>query len=158
MGIRIRPAEASDLPALGAFALALAHAHVAIDHRRFVEPDGGVEAFLHFFSGELARPESVLLIADHDGTAAGYAFLRMEPGSLEALCAPSAWLHDVYVDPPFRGRGVARSLVSAAIHSARELGSRSLMLGVSPANRQAREFYLRLGLRDTMIEMRIDLE
>jgi ribosomal protein S18 acetylase RimI-like enzyme len=32
------------------------------------------------------------------------------------------------------------------------------MLGVSPANTEAKKFYERLGLRATMIEMRIELE
>jgi hypothetical protein len=31
------------------------------------------------------------------------------------------------------------------------------MLGVSPANTEARQFYERLGMRATMIEMRLDL-
>jgi GNAT superfamily N-acetyltransferase len=53
----------------------------------------------------------VLLIAEDHATPVGYAFVRMEPASIEALCEPSAWLHDVYVDPPFRGGGVGRQLV-----------------------------------------------
>ena len=68
----------------------------------------------------------------------------------------ASWLHDVYVDPAFRGRGVGHQLVAAAIESARRLGSSSLMLGVSPGNAQARGLYERLGLRETMVEMRLD--
>lgn len=158
MPTRIRPAEAGDLPALAAFALALAEMHVAIDARRFVAPDGGARSFLDFFRGELERPEAVLLIAEDRAMPIGYAFVRMEPAIFEALCAPSAWLHDVYVDPPFRGRGVGRQLVLAAIESARRLGASSLMLGVSPANAHTWQFYDRLGLRATMVEMRLDLD
>ncbi len=156
MAIIIRPAEANDLPALAEFALALAHVHVEIDARRFVPPDAGVHAFFEFFRGELERPETALLIAEHRSTSVGYAFVRMEPASIEALCQASAWLHDVYVDPEFRGRGVGRQLVSKAIEAAQQLGSSSLMLGVSPENTQARQLYERLGMRATMIEMRLD--
>ena len=46
--------------------------------------------------------------------------------------------------------------MAAAIESARRLGSSSLMLGVSPGNAQARGLYERLGLRETMVEMRLD--
>jgi ribosomal protein S18 acetylase RimI-like enzyme len=156
--IRIRPVEPRDVPALAEFALALAHAHVELDNRRFVVPDGGINAFLEFFRVELARPESIVLIAEDHSMPVGYAFLRMEPASIEALSKASAWLHDVYVDPSFRGRGVGRRLALAAIESARQLGSSSLMLGVSPANTQATHLYEQLGLRATMMEMRIDLE
>src|SRR6185369_14387887 len=155
MTIRIRPVEPRDLPTLAEFAIALANAHVELDNRRFVVPDGGVNAFLEFFRVELARPESILVIAEDHAMPVGYAFLRMEPASIEALSETSAWLHDVYVDPSFRGSGVGRRLALAAIESARQLGSSSLMLGVSPANTQARRLYEQLGLRATMIEMRI---
>jgi ribosomal protein S18 acetylase RimI-like enzyme len=158
MATRIRPAEARDLPALAEFVLALARVHVELDDRRFVIPDGGARTFLEFFRGELERPEVVLLIAEDQATPVGYAFVRMEPASIESLSVPSAWLHDVYVDPAFRGCGVGRQLVFAAIESAQELGSASLMLGVSPANTQARQLYERLGMRTTMIEMRLDFD
>jgi ribosomal protein S18 acetylase RimI-like enzyme len=158
MAIRIRPAEALDLAALAEFGLALAKTHVEIDDCRFVPPDGGADAFLEFFKGELERPESILLIAEDEMTPVGYAFVRMEPASIEALSEPSAWLHDVYVDPQFRGRGAGRQLVLMAIESAQQLGSSSLMLGVSPANKEARQLYERLGFRATMIEMRLDLD
>ena len=119
MTIRIRPAEARDLPAVAEFGLALAQMHARLDHKRFVVPDGGARAYLDFFTGELERPEVVLLIAEEHATPIGYAFLRMEAASIEAMSERSAWLHDVYVDPPFRGIGIGRQLVLAAIESAR---------------------------------------
>ena len=158
MTIRIRAAQDSDIRALAEFGLALANVHIEIDGRRFVLPQGGIRAFLEFFKAELTRPETILLIAEEQRTPVGYAFVRMEPASIEALCETSAWLHDVYVDPRFRGRGAGRQLVLAAIEAAKQLGSSNLMLGVSPANTQARQLYERLGLRATMIEMRLDLE
>jgi ribosomal protein S18 acetylase RimI-like enzyme len=155
---RIRPAEARDLFALAEFGLALARGHVELDARRFVVPGGGAQAYLEFFSRELERRETVVLIAEDRATPVGYAFVRMEPASFEALCEPSAWLHDVYVDPSCRGRGIGRQLVCAAIESARRLGSSSLMLGVFPTNDNAKHLYDRLGMRTTMIEMRLDLD
>jgi ribosomal protein S18 acetylase RimI-like enzyme len=158
MAIRIRPAEIRDLPTLSDFARALAHIHIQIDDRRFVVPDGSEHAFFQFFSGELERPEAVVLIAENDSIPIGYAFVRMEPATIEGLCKASAWLHDLYVDPRFRGRGAGRQLVLGAIESAKHLGSSSLMLAVSPTNTQARRLYDGLGMRPTMVEMRLDFD
>jgi ribosomal protein S18 acetylase RimI-like enzyme len=158
MATRIRPAALGDLATLARFGLALAHVHVALDDRRFRAPGRGLQAYLEFFEPELERPESALLIAELDATAVGYAFVRMEPSSLEALLESSAWLHDAYVEPPFRGRGIGRQLVGAAIESARRLGSASLMLEVSPENTTARQLYERFGMRRTMMEMRLDFD
>ena len=156
--IQVRRADKSDLPALARFGVALAQVHVDIDDRRFGVPRGGYEAFAAFFERELERPETIVLIAEDQGTPIGYAFVRMEPASIEALCEPSPWLHDIYVDPSARARCVGRQLVSAAVESARQLGSSSLMLGVHPANAQARHLFDRFGMRATMTEMRLDFE
>jgi ribosomal protein S18 acetylase RimI-like enzyme len=157
MSIRIRPAQSRDLQSLAEFALALAQIHIQVDPRRFVLPGAGGNAFFfEFFRAELERTETALLIAEDSSTPVGYAFIRIEPANVEGLCETSAWLHDLYVDPQFRGRGVGRQLISAAIESAQHLGSSSLMLGVSPGNTQARQLYEQLGMRATMIEMRLD--
>jgi GNAT superfamily N-acetyltransferase len=158
MTTRIRTADTRDLSALAEFGLALAQSHVAFDDRRFVAPKGGIQAYVEFFTAELERRDTVVLIAEIDAAAVGYAFVRMESGSLEALIERAAWLHDVYVDPRFRGNGVGRQLVVAAIDAARRLGSASFMLGVSPANPVARHLYDQLGMRATMVEMRLELD
>jgi len=157
MAIHIRPAESRDLQSLAEFALALAQVHIQVDARRFVLPGAGGDAFFfEFFKGELERVETSLFSAEDQSTPVGYAFIRIEPANVEGLCETSAWLHDLYVDPQFRGRGVGRQLISAAIESAAQLGSSSLMLGVSPTNTQALRLYEQLGMRATMIEMRLD--
>ena len=78
---------------------------------------------------------------------------RIEPASIEELRDAGAWLHDLYVVSEARTRGVGRRLVEAAFDAARDLGSKSLMLGVSPRNLSGRALFARLGFRDTMIEM-----
>ena len=157
MTIRIRQAEAGDLAILAGFGLALGQVHVAFDSRRFLVPEGGAQAWRAFFGDEIEKPETVFLLAEEETAPVGYAFVRLEPPSMLALCGASAWLHDVYVDPRYRGRGAGRQLIDAAIEAARRLGSTNLMLGVSPSNTVARKFYERLGMRATMIEMRLEL-
>lgn len=157
-GIRIRRADAGDLPALAAFGVRLAELHVSFDDRRFIAPDPAEPVFFRFFEAELARPESVLLIAELGDAPAGYAFVRVEKESLEDLRGRSAWLHDIFVDPEARGQGIGKQLVEAAIKAARSLGSDNLMLSVSPKNSAGQRLFKSLGLRITMMEMRIDLE
>jgi GNAT superfamily N-acetyltransferase len=154
----IRRAHEGDLEALARFAHALARTHVRFDARRFWVPGDGQGAFAAFFRTELASRDAVLLIAEVGSQPVGYAFVRMEAESLEDLCGAGAWLHDLYVEPGARGGKVGRLLVEAAIEAARGLGSASLMLAVSPRNAAARRVFGRMGLRETMIEMRVDFE
>ena len=149
--VEIRQAEDSDLPVLTEFGLALARLHASFDEQRFVVPDES--SFRRFFEGELAREHAVILIAEIDNAPIGYAFVRLEPASIEALLDPAAWLHDLFIAPDARAVGAGRRLVEAAFDAARSLGSHKLMLGVSPHNASGRALFERMGFRPTMIEM-----
>jgi GNAT superfamily N-acetyltransferase len=105
----------------------------------------------------MARADAALLVAELGAAPVGYAFVRMEEESIEDLRGVSAWLHDIYVAPEARGHGVGKKLVEAAIDAARSLGSNNLMLSVSPSNGPGRRLFERMGLRTTMIEMRLEL-
>src|SRR5262245_24959167 len=156
--IQIRRADVKDLPILAKFGLALAQLPATFDERRFVVSDDGEASFLRAFETELVGADAVLLIAEIAATPVGYAFVRIEPGSLEELRGTGAWLHDIYVAPEVRARGVGRRLVEAAFDAARSLGSTSLMLGVSPRNASGRALFDRMGFRATMVEMRAELK
>ena len=144
------------MPILTGFGLALAHLHQSFDGQRFVVPHES--NFRRFFEAELAREDTVLLIAEIDAAPVAYAFVRIEPASIEELRDPAAWLHDLYVVPEARARGVGRRLVEAAFDAAHSLGSKSLMLGVSPQNASGRALFERMGFRPTMIEMCADVK
>jgi|ERR1041385_820145 GNAT superfamily N-acetyltransferase len=148
---QIRRAGSQDLPTLAKFGRALANLHATFDEQRFVAPDEA--ALRQFFEGELARKDAVIVIAEVDSAPIGYAFVRLEPASIEALMDPSAWLHDIYIIPEARARGAGRRLVEAAFDAARSVGSKTLMLGVSPRNASGRALFERMGFRPTMIEM-----
>ena len=154
---QIRRADLKDLQSLAQFGLALAQLHTTFDEDRFVVPSGGEIAFREYFERELRRADAVLLIAESDTAPIGYAFIRIEPASIEELRESGAWLHDLYVVPEARAWGAGRRLVEAAFAAARDLGSTSLMLSVSPHNGAARSLFERMGFRETMSELRAEL-
>jgi GNAT superfamily N-acetyltransferase len=155
--VRIRRATVDDLRMLSIFGTRLAELHVSFDDRRFVSPDPPERVFFKFFASQIARPDAALLIAELGATPIGYAFVRMEEESIEDLRGVSAWLHDIFVDPEARGHGVGKKLLEASIDAARSLGSNNLMLSVSPRNGPGKRLFESMGLRTTMIEMRIEL-
>lgn len=65
-----------------------------------------------------------------------------------------ATLLSVYVAPEARGQGVARALLEAALHQARELGVEDVVLGVTVGNTAARALYASLGFEGYGIEPR----
>lgn len=55
------------------------------------------------------------------------------------------WLEDVVVDEAYRGQGVGRRLVEAALEEARRLGLRSVKLTSGPKREAARALYASFG-------------
>src|SRR3989442_15795728 len=83
------------------------------------------------------------LVGELDGAVVGYVFFS--PGYNTDIAARSVWLHDIFVAPPARGRGVGYALMAAVAAETGRGGGVSLGGGVHTANAGALEFYRRLG-------------
>lgn len=73
----------------------------------------------------------IVLVAQQDGRIVGFA----------GLYGPDSFLHHLYIDPLFHGRGLGRELVNAAVKRARGRVSLKCQL----INENALAFYARLG-------------
>jgi GNAT superfamily N-acetyltransferase len=83
------------------------------------------------------------LVAELDGAVVGYAFFSL--GYNTDFAARSMWLHDLFVAPAARGRGVGYALMTAVAAETVRAGGASLEWGVHASNAGALEFYRRLG-------------
>jgi ribosomal protein S18 acetylase RimI-like enzyme len=99
-------------------------------------------AFLHDRQGS---GESTIYLAEIDGRPAG--FVQLYP-SFDSVDAHPIWiLHDLFVDPGYRGRGIGRLLMSAARHLAEDSGAAGLSLATATDNHVAQGLYESLGYR-----------
>lgn len=98
--------------------------------------------------GEIRDPDTVTLLAELETTIAGFAQVRRGPFPPCVEGPSPVQLHRFYVDRPFHGRGVAQSLMRAVDDVGRELGGRTLWLGVWERNPRAIAFYTKCGFVD----------
>ena len=82
-------------------------------------------------------------VAELDGTVVGYVFFSQ--GYNTDVAAQAMWLHDLFVAPAARRRGVGYALMAAMAAETVRAGAVSLEWGVHAANTGALEFYRRLG-------------
>jgi GNAT superfamily N-acetyltransferase len=133
--VRVRPARVDEAAVLAEMANDL-NDYVGISGRPFtaerVRADG--------FGADAAFTP---LVAELDGAVAGYAFFTL--GYDTDIAARAMWLHDIFVKPSARGRGVGYALMAAVAAETVRLGARVLGWGVHSANAGALEFYRRLG-------------
>jgi ribosomal protein S18 acetylase RimI-like enzyme len=106
-------------------------------YRQFYAQPSDVDAARLFLMQRLENGDAHLICAVEDDAVAGFA--QMYP-TLDSIALARSWiLHDLYVAPAFRRRGVARML----LHEARALGLRTdaslltLSTGVDNVNAQA---------------------
>lgn len=91
-------------------------------------------------------------VAEVDGQMAGFACLRLVP-HLQGD-APYAELTDIYVDPPYRRRGVARALMARVDDEARAAGATEVVVLTDSENDPAHAAYRAQGYADWALAMR----
>jgi ribosomal protein S18 acetylase RimI-like enzyme len=154
----IRRAERRDAEALGRLGAMLMRTHYAFDPQRFLAPmEGSERGYAAFLAGVLASSDACVFVAEQEGRIVGYVFAALEPMSWKELRGPAGFIHDVAVAEDARRGGVATQLMHAAIDWLREHGAPRVMLGSAAQNTGAQRLFHRLGFRDTMIEMTMEL-
>jgi len=86
---------------------------------------------------------NVIFLAEQDGQAVGKAELVLPP----AGAPPVAYIRRVVVRPEWRGRGIARQVLQAALRAARTEGIRFVDLHVWEGNIPAIRLYEALGFK-----------
>lgn len=96
---------------------------------------------------ELLSDESFTLFVaeDADGTLAGMLTLTC----CHTLARSKHWIEDVVVRPEFRGQGIGRALVEAAVEHVKSNNAQaSIYLTSNPSRQAARALYRSVGFED----------
>jgi GNAT superfamily N-acetyltransferase len=138
MTLRIRPAEAADVPVIVDLIRGLAtfeklEGQVSMTEERLAESLFGQHRYAE------------TLLAEDDGTPVGFALFFHNFSTFLGL--PGVYLEDLFVIPEHRGRGVGRALLRELARLAVERGCGRLEWSVLDWNRDAIGFYERLGAR-----------
>jgi ribosomal protein S18 acetylase RimI-like enzyme len=154
----VRRATPADLPRIGRLGALLVEEHHAFDARRFLAARHRTPAdYAAFMSTQLDEPDVVVLVADDGGDVIGYAYAAVEGYDYMALRGPAGVLHDVIVDPEYRGRGVGRLLLDATLAYLTTRGAPRVVLSTAERNEAAQRLYASAGFRRTMVEMTREL-
>jgi len=135
--IGVRRAGADDLDAL---------APLFDAYRQFYAQPSDPGRARKFLAERIARDESVLLLAEHAGVAAG--FVQLYP-IFSSVRTGRIWtLNDLFVAPHARRLGVARTLLRSACEHGRATGALGLQLETTPSNQSAQALYRSEGWQD----------
>jgi GNAT superfamily N-acetyltransferase len=131
-GLSIRMAVAADLPALQQVYRAASLSNAGDAPVLLARPE-----FLVFTGGGIAAGRTMVAVAGPSGDHRVVGFATVASGQDDG---PE--LEDLFVDPAWRRRGIARQLVRRIVNTARESGHRRLWVTGNP---HALPFYLAAG-------------
>ncbi len=141
--VRIRTARAADGDCLVRLWVEL------IDHHRALVPS---------LRHAAARPDRLqaevdrglrsadcrFFVAEVEEQVVGFLFVERETGA----SAGGGWLHEMYLQPDFRGRGAADTIVDAGIAWLGRRGAERVSVRVEAANSEAFGFWRRQGFEE----------
>ena len=154
----IRKATRADGDVLGRLGALLMTVHYQFDRRRFLAPgEDAAAGYAQFLASQIDDPDSVIFVAEIDGTVTGYCYASIEPLSWKELRDEAGFIHDLALDPAARRQGAGRALLAAAIEWFRSRQMLRVMLWTSTENAPAQQLFRQAGFRPTMMEMSLEL-
>lgn len=155
----LRRATFADLPRIGRLGALLVEEHHGFDSRRFLATRNRTPAdYAIFMSTQQDDPDIAVHVAEYDGDVIGYSYAAVEDYDYMALRGPAGVLHDVIVEPAYRGRGVGRLLLEASLEFLKSRGAPRVVLTTAEQNEPAKRLFASAGFRRTMIEMTRELD
>lgn len=101
------------------------------------------------FCAMVADPAVTILVATVDGVIGGYGMLVREHALVTARNGPVVELRTLYIDRTYRGNGLGKALMHAAMTWAAQAAYVTMALCVWRENRSAYAFYQQLGFAIT---------
>jgi len=154
----IRPVEPRDAAAIARLWQLLTDYHVALDPRLPGATEGAAERYAARLIERRNDPSTLTLVAEVDGEVVGYvlgAIVDLHPDLFERVDA--GFIADIFVDPAWRGRGIARELVTTLNRWFARRGVDRVELQVATRNPDGLRFWEAMGGEPLMVRMRIDL-
>jgi len=154
--ITVRPAGRADVPSICGLLSAFQEEARAFDAGLDTGERLGTPAVAADLLESSRRREGLVLLAEIDGIAVGFASCALEPQddiSLHPDWRRVMELNDLYVVPGARRQGVGRRLAAAVGAHARSCSARRLSVVAYAGNAAALELYRRAGFADHQLRL-----
>lgn len=161
----VRAATAADVPGVLPLVRAICDLHASRDPERFAVVPDVIERYAAWLPERAADARSVFLVAEWEaigsgasggggaGRIAGYLVGTVEPEVPIFWVPECGWVHDVFVEPWARGRGLGRALVRGAVERFGAMGVKQMRLHTAMFNEEARGVFAAEGFRPCVVEM-----
>ncbi|MEH1838146.1 MAG: GNAT family N-acetyltransferase [Nostoc sp.] len=149
----IRPATTTDIPAILPMVAKICALHESWDFAKYgflTHPEQRYEQWLI----RLANSErSVFLISENEGQIVAFLVATVEREIPIYRLQEFAFIHDIWVEPEYRQKGIARQMVMLSVERFHQMGVKQIRLDTAVANEASRRLFASCGFRLSIIEM-----
>jgi len=143
--MEIGPMTWQEWPWVAALTASTAWKHVSAPLRAEVSPEWVAARVQQSLLGLLGQPGNVALVAREAGRPVGYLVVTFLPDELTGVTTGLFW--DIWVEPAWRGRGVATSLTHAGEAHCRAMGVKLIRRYIATDNQPSLHHAVRDGNR-----------
>ena len=152
MEVAIRPLRPGDLDQLVELWKALAVEGSPSDLVLYPPTDDNAARWRSWVADAVERGEIAVLVAEADGLIVGYVLFGERKSHLKSSYRRGV-IHDLYVRPGWRGKGLGKRLLEGALDRMRTWGLDIATVSVATTNRAALSLYRKLGFEDFMLTL-----
>ncbi len=154
----IRKAKKEDIDSIVKLLSVLEKDHLDLDlsavERDFVGKKENVEQEIKSgLEKSLNKETDFLLVAENDGSIVGYLKAEVEKRSPTKLYNKKLYIRHLVVLKEYRNKRIGTQLIKEVEKIAESKGIPFITLKTSPKNKEALDFYKRLGFEDIYIEL-----
>ncbi|MEH1822654.1 MAG: GNAT family N-acetyltransferase [Nostoc sp.] len=154
----IRPATITDVPAVLPMVAKICALHESWDSAKYgflPHPEQRYEQWLTRLANSDVR--SVFLVSENEGQIVGFLVATIEREIPIYQLQEFAFIHDIWVEPEYRQKGIARQMVMLSVERFHQMGVKQIRLDTAIANEASRRLFASCGFRFSIIEMLIEL-
>lgn len=161
--MQIRPATPSDVPFVLPMVAKICALHESWDSSKYGFLPDPESRYKNWLTRLATSDRSVFLVADPtpnsatDRPLAGFLVGTVEQEIPIYRLLEYGFIHDLWVEPDYRGTGVGRQLVESALREFARMQVQQVRLDTAKANDTARRLFQSCGFRTSTIELLIDL-
>lgn len=156
--MQIRPATPADVPAILPMVAKICALHQAWDSAKYGFLPNPAQRYERWLMQQTKHDRGVLLVAEADTQQlAGFLVATTESEVPIYQLREYGFIHDLWVEPEYRGTGVGRQLIQQAIEAFAHRGVQQIRLDTAMANEAARKLFQSCGFRISTIELLIEL-